>query len=186
MTEEIINEAEEKMKKAIEVLKSEFMTIRTGRASASLLDRVMVDYYGTPTSLRQLASVSVPEARLIIINPYDRNILGDIEKAILKSDLGLTPTNDGHIIRLSIPPLTGERRQELVKIIKNLAEESRIAIRNIRRDANEHIRQREKNKEISEDERHRRQEKLQKITDSSIEEIDHLMANKEKEIMEVI
>ncbi|MBI4744917.1 MAG: ribosome recycling factor [Actinobacteria bacterium] len=185
MVDKILNEAESKMKKAILAVSSEFSTVRTGRASPALLDRIMVDYYGTPTPLNQLATVSVPEARLLTIQPWDKSSMENVEKAILQSDLGLTPSNDGTIIRLPIPHLNEERRKELAKVIKGIAEEGRVAIRNIRRDANEHLKALEKKHEISEDDLRRFQEKVQKITDKYIEEIDAMLSNKDAEIKEV-
>lgn len=174
-----------KMGKSIEALKSELNRVRTGRASIALLDRIKVDYYGTPTPLNQVATLAVPESRLITIQPWDTSILSDVEKAILKSDLGLVPTNDGKIIRISIPQLTEERRKELVKIVKRVGENAKIAIRNIRRDANEFVKKKEKNKEISQDELKKNQEEIQKMTDDFAEEIDRLIAEKEKEVMEI-
>lgn len=166
-------------------LKSEFTAIRAGRASTALLDKIYVDYYGSPTPVNQVASVSVPEPKMILIQPWDLKMLGVIEKAILKSDLRLTPNNDGKVIRLILPELTAERRQELVKLSKKKAEEAKISIRNIRREYNDTLKKMEKNKEISEDDLKRSQEEIQKITDKYIEEIEKILANKEKDIMEV-
>lgn len=185
MDKKICNEAEEKMKKAIASTKSDFSAIRAGRASAALLDKVLVDYYGTPTPINQVASVSVPEPKMILIQPWDMKMLSTIEKAILKSDLHLTPNNDGKVIRLILPELTAERRQELVKMAKKKAEDGRVIIRNIRREFNETLKKMEKNHEISEDDLKRSQEEIQKLTDKYIEEIDKMLANKEKDIMEV-
>ncbi len=174
-----------KMQKSIEALKNELNRVRTGRASIALLDGVKVDYYGTPTPLNQVATLAVPESRMITIQPWDTSILSDIEKAILKSDLGLVPTNDGKVIRISIPQLTEERRKELVKVVKRIGENAKIAIRNIRRDANEFVKKKEKGKEISQDELKKNQEEIQKMTDEFIKEIDRLISEKEKEVMEI-
>ncbi len=178
-------EAESTMQKTVEATQRAFNTIRTGRANASLLDKVMVDYYGAPTPLKSLANISTPDATTILIQPYDRNTLNMIEKAISMSDVGLTPNNDGSVIRLNIPPLTSERRKELVKIAAKYAEEGRIAIRNIRRDALDTIRKMEKNSEITEDEARDQQEKLQKLTDKYTAKINELLAEKEKDITTV-
>ena len=185
MPQSVIKDAEDRMSKAIQTLKRELSTLRAGRANPALLDRVHVDYYGTPTPVNQMANVAVPEARLITIQPWDRSQLGPIEKAILKSDLGLTPTNDGNVIRLSIPPLTEERRAELVKVIKKEGEESKVAIRNVRRDANDSFKKLQKEGLITEDELKRNQDLVQKSTDSYIQQVDKLVVEKEKEIMEV-
>lgn len=185
MIKEVLAETEEKMKKAISVVRSEFGTVRTGRASVSLLDRITVDYFGTPTPLNQLATITAPEPRLLMVQPWDKSTLPNVEKAILQSDLGLTPSNDGTFIRLPIPPLTEERRKELVKVVKGLAEEGRISIRNVRREANEALKAMEKRHEISEDDLHRTEEQVQKLTDNYIKEIDEMLKNKEKEIVEV-
>lgn len=173
------------MKKVLANLKSEFATIRTGRASTALLDKVYVDYYGTPTPINQVASVSVPEPKMILIQPWELKMLQVIEKSILKSDLGLTPNNDGKVIRLILPELTAERRQELVKLAKKKTEDAKVSIRNIRREYNDTLKKMEKNKEISEDDLKRSQEEIQKITDKYIDETDKILANKEKDIMEV-
>ncbi|HHX24478.1 MAG TPA: ribosome recycling factor [Thermoanaerobacterales bacterium] len=185
MDKKIFSEIEERMKKILENLKSEFTTIRTGRASAALLDKIYVDYYGTPTPINQVASINVPEPKMLLIQPWDLKMLGVIEKAILKSDLHLTPNNDGKVIRLILPELTTERRQELVKIAKKKTEEAKVVIRNIRREYNDTLKKMEKNKEISEDDLKRSQDEIQKITDSNIESAEKIFANKEKEIMEV-
>lgn len=174
-----------KMDSAITALKREFGTLRAGRASLAVLDTITVDYYGVPTPLSQVASLAVPESRLIVIQPWESKILPDIEKAIMKSDLGLMPTNDGKLIRLAFPPLTEERRKELVKVAKRVAEEAKVAIRNIRRDGNDFIKELEKEKEISEDDLKKGQEEVQKITDSYIAKVDDILTHKEKEIMEV-
>ena len=182
---DIQNSHEDKMKKAVEVLRKEYGTLRAGRATASLLDKITVDYYGTPTPINQVANISVPEPRSIVIQPWEKNMLSPIEKAIMKSDLGLTPNSDGSVIRLNIPQLTQQRRTELVKVVHKKAEESRVAIRNLRRDANESIKKIEKDKTVSEDEAKKAQEDMQKMTDKYIKEVDTVMHAKEKEIMEV-
>lgn len=178
-------DAESHMQKAVESTQRSFNTIRTGRANASLLDKVMVDYYGSPTSLKSLANITTPEATTIVIQPYDRTSLNAIEKAISLSDIGLTPNNDGSNIRLNIPPLTSDRRKELVKIAAKYAEEGKVSIRNIRRDAVDSIRKQEKNGEVSEDEGKDLQDKIQKMTDKYITRIDTLLAEKEKDITTV-
>lgn len=185
LIDELLKECEDKMQRATEALKRELATIRTGRASPGILDRVMVDYMSTPTPLNQLASISVPEARLIVIQPWERSILPQVEKAILKSDLGLNPTNDGRVIRLVIPQLSEERRRDLVKVARKKVEEGRVAVRNCRRDALEHLKRKEKEKAISEDEQTIAHERLQKLTDRHIQEIDRFGEQKEKEILEV-
>jgi ribosome recycling factor len=178
-------EAESTMQKTVEATQRAFNTIRTGRANASLLDKVSVDYYGASTPLKSLANISTPDATTILIQPYDRSSLNLIEKAISMSDVGLTPSNDGSVIRLNIPPLTSDRRKELVKIAAKYAEEGRVGIRNIRRDALETIRKMEKNSEISEDEARDQQDKLQKLTDKYTARINELLAEKEKDITTV-
>jgi ribosome recycling factor len=185
MVSELRKKSEEKMAKALDAVKKDFATLRTGRASLGILDGITVDYYGTPSHLSQVANLSVPEPRQIIIQPWEAKMLGEIEKAILKSDVGLTPSNDGKIIRLNIPPLTEERRQQIVKHAKKLAEDARIAIRNIRRDINEEIKKKAKDLHVSEDETKKTQDDVQKITDSYVKKIDDLLAHKEKEIMTV-
>lgn len=180
-----LKEAEEKMQKAIEATKNSFNTVRTGRANASLLDRVMVEYYGSPTQLKSMANIGIPDASTITIQPYDKTTLGLIEKAINMSDVGLTPNNDGSIIRLNIPALTAERRQEMVKKTAKLAEEGKVSIRNIRRDAVDSIRKQEKNSDISKDESRDLQDKVQKKTDKYIAKIDELLAAKEKDMTTV-
>ncbi len=179
--------AEEKMSKALDVLRKEFTTLRTGRASLGMLDGIMVDFYGTPTALNQVSNMAMPDPRMITIQPWEPKMLGEIEKAILKSDVGITPSNDGKIIRLSIPPLTEERRQQIVKHAKKLAEDARVAVRNIRRDVNDDIKKKSKDKEshVSEDELKKLQDEIQKTTDSYVKKIDDLFAHKEKEIMTV-
>lgn len=185
MEKELRKRATERMEGAIEVFKKDLASIRTGRASLSLLEGITVDYYGTPTPIQQVASLSIPEPRQILIQPWEQRLIPEIEKAIMKSDLGLTPTNDGKVIRINIPPLTEERRKQLVKVVRKRAEEARIAIRNIRRDANEELKRLEKDKHLSEDIVKRSQEEIQKLTDSFIGKIDDILAHKEKEIMEV-
>ncbi len=185
MTEDIYADSEEKMDKAIAAFQRELSTLRAGRASPSLLDRIEVDYYGVSTPLNQLAGVSAPEPRLLVVQPWDKQAMPEIEKAIMKSDLGLTPSNDGNVIRLTIPELTEERRKELVKYVRKKAEESRVSVRNIRREANDEIKKLEKESEISEDESRRSQDSIQELTNQKIEEIDKLLAAKEKEMMEV-
>ena len=180
-----LKEAEEKMQKAIEATKNSFNTIRTGRANASLLNRVMVEYYGSQTQLKSIANIGIPDASTITIQPYDKTTLNLIEKAINKSDVGLTPNNDGSMVRLNIPALTTERRQEMVKKTAKLAEEGKVSIRNIRRDAVDSIRKQEKNSDISKDESRDLQDKIQKKTDKYIAKIDELLAAKEKDITKV-
>ncbi len=181
----VIKDAETRMKKSVAALVSDFNTIRTGRASAALFDKIKVDYYGQPTPLSQVATISIPEARLVVIQPWDKAVLNDIEKAIQKSELSVNPNNDGKVLRINIPPLTEERRKELVKVAKNTAEQSRVAVRNIRRDANDALKKLEKSNSITEDDEKKGTEDIQKHTDSSIEEINRLLANKETEIMEI-
>jgi ribosome recycling factor len=185
LVEEYFKDGRERMNKAVIACQNEFNTIRTGRASATLLDRINVNYYGTKTPLKQLANISVPEARLLVITPYDKTTIKEIEHAILESELGLNPSNDGNVIRLSIPELTEERRRELVKVVKGLAENGRIAIRNIRRHVIQDIKDLQKDGEISEDELHWAEDELQKITDEHIKKIDELLKHKEAEILEV-
>lgn len=184
-TKEVYANHEERMKKAIEALRKDLATLRAGRASSALLDKIFVDYYGTPTPINQVANIAVPEPRMITIQPWEKSMVAQIEKAIMKSDLGLTPNSDGLVIRLMIPQLTQQRRNELVKMVHKKAEDSRVAIRNLRRDANDTIKKLEKDKLISEDETKKSQEDIQKLTDKYIKEIDRVMAGKEKEIMEV-
>lgn len=178
-------DVESHMQKAVEATQRDFNTIRTGRANTSLLDRVMVEYYGTPTALKSLANINTPDASTIIIQPYDKGSLNVIEKAISLSDIGLTPSNDGQLIRLNIPPLTSDRRKELVKMVAKLAEEGKVSIRNIRRDGVDSVRKQEKNKEVSEDEALDLQDKIQKLTDKYIAKIEELLAEKEKDITTV-
>jgi len=185
LTKEVLNQTTERMTKAIQALTRELSTIRAGRASASLLDKIFVDYYGAPTPINQIAGVATPEARLITIQPYDKSSLGDIEKAILKSDLGISPSNDGTLIRIAIPALTEERRKDLVKVVKKEAEEAKVGIRNIRRDANDELKKLEKNGDITEDDLRSFTEDVQKLTDDHIVKIDQVAKDKEKEILEV-
>jgi ribosome recycling factor len=178
-------DVEDHMQKSIEATQRSFNTIRTGRANGSLLDKVMVEYYGTPTGLKQLANISTPDATTIQIQPYDRTAMGPIEKAISMSDLGLTPNNDGSVIRLNIPPLTSDRRKELVKLAAKYAEDGKVAVRNIRRDAIDTVKKQEKDKELSEDESRDLQDKIQKLTDKYITRVDTVLGEKEKDIMTV-
>lgn len=182
---ELVTQQEIRMDKTIDAMKHEFASIRTGRASTSLLDKVMVDYYGTPTPVNQVANVSAPEPRMIIIAPWDKSMIGAIEKAILQSDLGLNPNNDGSQIRLAIPQLTEERRKEIVKVVHKKAEDAKVAIRNIRRDANDAIKKEEKLKTITEDVAKDGQDRIQKLTDAKIKMVDELKNVKEKDVLEV-
>ncbi|RLB12155.1 MAG: ribosome recycling factor [Deltaproteobacteria bacterium] len=184
MKDEILSELRDKMNKSINVLKKELSKIRTGRASTALLEDIMVDCYDTQMPLKQVASISIPESRLILIQPWDKSIMGDIEKGILRSELGLTPMNDGKVIRVPIPPLTEERRKELVKLVKKVGEDIKIAIRNNRREANEMFKELKNEKEMSEDEHRRALNEVQEITDEFIEKVNRLVEEKEKEIME--
>ncbi len=183
--EGIKKSAEEKMKKAVKALEDEFKTIRTGRASAALFENIRVDYYEQKVPLNQVATISIPEARLVIIQPWDRSVLPEIEKAIQKSELSVNPNNDGKVIRIAIPPLTEERRKELAKVAKNIAEKSRVSIRNVRRDTNEEIKKQEKDSSLSEDQAKRGMDEIQKLTDKYIEEINSVLSRKDKEIMEI-
>ncbi|MCP1144076.1 ribosome recycling factor [Lysinibacillus endophyticus] len=185
MPKQVLAQAKEKMEKSIAAFSRELASIRAGRANASLLDRISVDYYGAPTPINQLAGVATPEARLLVITPYDKSILGEIEKAIMKSDIGITPTNDGNVIRLAIPALTEERRKELVKVVKKEAEDAKIAVRNVRRDANDDLKKLEKNGEITEDDLRGYGDDIQKLTDDYIVKVDQLTKEKEKEILSV-
>ncbi len=185
MEEKIYTEATSKMEKTIATLKNDLNKVRTGRASLALLDDIRIDYYGTPTPLNQMATLSVPESRLITIQPWDATMIGEIEKAILKSELGLTPMNDGKIIRINIPRLTEERRKELVKVVKKMGEGAKVALRNIRREANEQLKGLEKNKKISQDQLHQWMDKIQTATDKFIEKVDTALSAKEKEILEI-
>jgi ribosome recycling factor len=181
----LFEDSERRMQKAVEALKQDLAAIRTGRASAALVERITLDYYGTPTPLNQVASISVPEARLLVIQPWDKKMLTDIEKAIQRSDLGINPSNDGSVIRLSIPPMTQERRRDLVKTLHKKLDEHKVAVRNVRRDVQDKLRDREKKKEVSEDELKRSTERLQKLTDRYIDEMDKIGKTKETEILEV-
>ena len=185
MLDEIFQDAEDRMQKSVEHLRQEFATLRTGRATPALLEGVKVDYYGTSTPLNQIASITAPEPRLLVVQPWDKNAVKAIEKAIQTSDLGLNPASDGHVLRIPIPELTEERRKELVKYVHKLAEEARVAVRNVRRDANEHIKRLEKEHEISEDESRRGLDKIQKLTDQYVQKVDELAKNKEEEIMTI-
>ena len=184
MIDSVYEEAQDGMSKAVDALKKEYKRIRTGRASVALFEGIRVDYYGTQTPLNQMASLSVPESRLVVIQPWDQSVIGEIEKEILKSELGLTPVNDGKIIRVPIPPLTEERRKELVKLVRKAAEEHKISIRNIRRDTNDLIKSLKKDGEISEDDAFKGQDQVQKITDDHIKLVDQTCQEKEKEILE--
>ena len=185
MLNDVYADSRDRMKKVIENLEREFKRVRTGRASVALLDGIRVDYYGTPTPLNQIATLTVPEPRSITIQPWDATVIGDVEKSILKSELGLTPMNDGKMDRINIPPLTEERRRDLVKVVRKMAEESKVALRNIRRDSNEMLKDLKKDKAISEDEQFRGQDEVQKITDEFIKQAEAVYAGKEKEILEV-
>jgi ribosome recycling factor len=185
MIDDIQDEARTSIIKSIESLQKDLRRIRTGRASLALLDGIMVDYYGSPTPFNQLATLSIPEARQITIQPWDSQAVPDIEKAILKSELGLNPSNDGKIVRINIPPLTAERRKELVKVVKKMGEECKVQIRNHRRDANDMLKDLKKEKQISEDDQHKAQDKIQKTTDEYIAKVDVVMTEKETEIMEI-
>jgi ribosome recycling factor len=185
MIEDTLNEAETKMGKAIEVAKEEFSGIRTGRANPALLHRLTVEYYGTPTPLQQLASISAPEARLLVVAPYDRNAASSIEKAIRNSDLGINPSNDGQVIRLTFPPLTEERRKEYVKLTRHRAEEARTSIRNIRRHEKDALERLERDGQISQDELRRAEARLQQVTDRYVAEVDTMLQHKERELLEV-
>lgn len=185
MLNDIYTDTQDRMDKALESLDRDYRKLRTGRASVSLVDSIRIDYYGTSTPLNQLATLTIPDPRTIMIQPWDTSVIGEVEKAILKSDLGLTPMNDGKVIRINIPPLTTERRRELVKVVKKMAEETKVAVRNIRRDANDMIKELKKEKEISEDDQFRAQEETQRITDDLIKRIDAVYSAKEKEILEI-
>ena len=182
--DKVKNESEMRMKKSLEALKSDFNTIRTGRASSALFEKIKVEYYEQQVPLNQVATISIPEARLVVIQPWDRSVLPEIEKAIQKSELSVNPNNDGKIIRISIPPLTEERRKEFVKLAKNKAEQCRVSIRNIRRDANEQIKKLQKTTDLSEDDAKRGMEEIQKVTDGAIADVNSLLEEKEKEILE--
>ena len=185
MVQEQLQDARTRMEKAVDSLRHELGTVRTGRASPGLVEHLRVDYYGSPTPLNQLAIVSTPDARLIVIQPYDRGAMGAIEKSILKSDLGLTPANDGTVIRLSIPPLTEDRRRELAKHVRKRVEEARVAVRNVRRDCHDHIRKLEHDHMISQDDLHRSETELQKLTDDQVKEIDKVGEAKEQDLLAI-
>jgi ribosome recycling factor len=185
ITKKIHSETEEKMGKALEAMGRELASIRTGKATSSLLDGIQVDYYGTMTPLSQVANISAPDPRLLVIQPWEKKLIPEIVKAIQKSDLGLNPQSDPNVVRLPIPPLTEERRMDLVKVVKKVGEEGKVAVRNIRRDSNDAFKNAEKDKEISEDDSRKGQEQVQKITDEHIEKIDEMLKKKEQEIMEV-
>jgi ribosome recycling factor len=185
LIDELLEDAGERMAKTVGATRNEFTTVRTGRASPHLLDRVEVDYYGARTPLRQLSNISASEARLLTVTPYDKSSIKAIERAILESDVGLTPSNDGNVIRLQIPELTEERRRELVKVVRNIAEEGRVAVRNIRRDCMHDLKELKQEGEAGSDEEHRAESELQRLTDARIKEIDDYLAGKEQEILEV-
>ena len=185
MLEELLADAKRRMAKSVDSTKHEFASVRTGRASTALLDRIQVDYYGTKTPLNQLASITVPDARLLVVTPYDKSAMKEVERAILESDLGITPSNDGKIIRLPIPPLTEERRKEMVKIAHRIAEEGRVAVRNVRRDTLHHTKELERNGDAGADDVRRADERTQKLTDEHVHQIDAALKHKEEEIMEV-
>src|SRR4030067_778502 len=185
MDENIVKEVEAKMEKTLSTLRTDLNKVRTGRASLALFDDIRVDYYGTPTPLRQMATLAVPDPRLITIHPWDTSIIGEIEKAILKSELGVTPASDGKIIRITIPRLTEERRKELVKVVKKMSEGAKVSVRNIRREANDESKVLEKDKKISQDQLHQWMEKVQVSTDKYIKKVDEVLAAKEKEILEI-
>ncbi len=185
MVKDILRETENKMKKAVEVVRQEFIKIRSGKATTTLLDGIKVDYYGSIMPLNQVGTVGTPDIRMITVTPWDKGMIGPIEKAILAANIGLNPANDGTVIRLPVPPLNEERRKELVKLIKKFAEDGKISLRNVRRDAIEHLKKSEKEEHFSEDERKRGEEDVQKLIDKHIKEIDSLVTHKEKEIMEV-
>jgi ribosome recycling factor len=182
---DVLKDTRDRMQKSVESIKNEFRTLRTGRASAALFEKIRVDYYGQMTPLSQVSNISIPEARLVVIQPWDKNLIGEIEKAIQKSELSLNPSNDGKVIRLSIPPLTEQRRKDLVKVAKNTAENGRVAVRNIRRDAIDSLKELEKEKLISEDERKNGEQEIQKLTDEHVKIIGELLDEKEQDIMEV-
>jgi ribosome recycling factor len=184
-TEDVLKEVSRKMDRSLEALKRELVALRTGRATPALVEDLSVDYYGTPTPLKQIASISAPDARAIIVQPWDKQALREIEKSLMKSDMGFNPTNDGNIVTVPIPPLTQERRQDMVKLLKRKLEEGKVSVRNVRRDGLETLRKMEKDKNISQDENRRSQDQLQKTTDSHVKDIDQVGAAKEAEIMQV-
>lgn len=183
--EQVFKDIEKRMGNTIEVLKQEMATLRAGRANPSLLDKVHVEYYGVPTPLNQVANISAPEPRMLLVQPWDKGIIGDVERAILKSDLGLNPNNDGNIIRINIPQLTQERRQDLVKVVKKNGEETKVSIRNVRRDANDTLKKAEKKGDISEDDFRRFQDEVQEVTNKYTQQVDDVVNRKEAEIMEI-
>ena len=185
MSAEVLEQMKQEMEQTLGSLRTDFSKVRTGRASTSLIEGVMVEYYGSPTPLNQLASLSVPEARLLVVQPYEKNIVGAVEKAIYRADLGLTPINDGQVIRVPIPELTEERRKDFVRKIRKSAEDYRVSMRNHRRDANDYLKEMQKDKEITEDELHATQDRVQKVTNEYIEKLDHLLKLKEEELMVV-
>lgn len=185
MVNDVLKPAQERMQKAIQVLKKDLLTLRAGRANPALLDKVQVEYYGSQMPINQVATISTPDPRSLVIQPWDKSTLGEIERAILKSELGLTPNNDGNVVRITIPPLTEERRNELVKLARKMGEDAKVAIRNIRRDANDELKKLEKNGEIPEDVARRGTDEVQKVTDKFIKETDQIVAAKEKEILEI-
>jgi ribosome recycling factor len=185
LIDELLVDAGERMHKSVDATKAEFGTVRTGRASPALLDRVAVDYYGAQTPLKQLAQIGAPEARMLVVTPYDKTSIKAIEKAIMESDLGLTPGNDGSVIRLTIPELTEERRKDLVRVVRGIAEDGRVAVRNVRRDIMHDLRELKKEGDVGGDDEHRAEEALQKLTDDRVHEIDNLLKGKEQEILEV-
>ena len=185
LIDQLLADARERTAKSVEAIRHEFGSVRTGRASPALLDRITVDYYGAPTPLKQLATISAPEARLLTIQPYDKTSIKSIERAILESDVGLTPSNDGNLIRLSVPELTEERRKQLVRVVRQIAEEGRVAVRNIRRDVMHDLRELKEAGEAGSDDEHRAEQELQKVTDARIKELDELLKHKETEILEV-
>lgn len=185
MIDDVLQSAEERMEKAIQALRRDLATVRAGRATPAMLDKITVEYYGSQMPVNQVAGVSSPEPRMLMIAPWDKSMLGEIEKAIQKSDLGLNPSNDGVVIRLVVPQLTEQRRQELIKVVRKMCEESRVAVRNIRRDANDELKKLEKNGDVSEDDVHREQDKVQSLTDRYVAEIDKISATKEQDLKEV-
>lgn len=185
MLESVLNSTEERMEKAVQTLKKDLATVRAGRATPAMLEKITVEYYGSQMPVNQVATVSIPEPRQLVITPWDKSMLAEIDRAIQKSDLGINPMNDGTVIRLVIPPLTEQRRQELVKQVRKMAEESRVAVRNIRRDANDELKKAEKQGEISEDDNRRSMEKVQSLTDKYIAQVDHILQGKEEELTEV-
>ena len=185
LTDELIEDGRDRMAKSVESIKHEFSSVRTGRASPALLDRIVVDYYGTSTPLKQLATISAPEPRMLTIQPYDKSSIKAIEKSILESDVGLTPSNDGNLIRLSVPELTEERRRQLVKVVRNIAEDGRVAIRNVRRGVMHDLRELKESGDAGADDEHRAETELQKATDARIAELDEALKHKEEEILEV-